>query len=82
MQATKVVVGVFNAVWMPVFMFGLYACHKLFELDLPACEWQLILLRNTQIVAAVPALPYLFVKEQATRSSLPFQLMCRIAIIL
>ena len=82
MQATKVVIGVFNAVWMPVFMFGLYNQHELFDLKLTDREWQFLMLNITQIVAGVLVLPDVFVKDPVRRSSIAFQLICRFTVIL
>ena len=63
-------------------MFGLYDQHELFDLKLPAREWQFLMLNITQIVAAVLVLPDVFVKDPVTRSSNTFQIICRFNLIL
>ena len=82
LQATKVVIGLFNCIWMPVFMFGLYRYNYVFDLDLPKREWQFLMLHKTQLVAAIFILPDVFIKSPVLRSSITLQIAFRIAALL
>ena len=68
LQATKIIIGHFNCIWMPGIMFGLYNYNNIFNLQFPKPEFQFNMLNLFQAVTAILVLPEVFVKKKEYRS--------------
>ena len=82
LQATKIVIGHFNCIWMPPIMFGLYNYSNIFDLQFPKPEYQFNMLNIFQAVTAIIVLPEVFVKKKKYRSHMVMQILIRLAGVL